>query len=115
MEEDKSGNHDNKNKEDGSECETEGGVNTDTERASESEKIHSGSTEDEEGNSNTEESNETELAKEEREADLFTLSAVNAYGSQEVRKIEDVPDKVYTVSSKCIFAMCYNYVCVQSA
>ena len=32
--------------------------------------------------------------------DLFSLSAVNAYGSQEVRKIEDEPNKVYTLTSE---------------
>lgn len=32
--------------------------------------------------------------------DLFTLSAVNAYGSQEVRKIEDDPNKVYTITNQ---------------
>ena len=32
--------------------------------------------------------------------DLFRLSAVNAYGSQEVRKIEDEPSKVYTITSE---------------
>lgn len=32
--------------------------------------------------------------------DLFTLSAVNAYGSQEVKKIEDEPSKVYTLTSE---------------
>ena len=41
----------------------------------------------------------------ERMKDLFTLSAVNAYGSQEVRKIEDDPSKVYTITSEslCIY------------
>ena len=41
----------------------------------------------------------------ERMKDLFTLSAVNAYGSQEVRKIEDDPNKMYTITSEslCIY------------
>ena len=32
--------------------------------------------------------------------DLFRLSAVNAYGSQEVKKIEDEPGKFYTITSE---------------
>ena len=41
--------------------------------------------------------------------DLFRLSAVNAYGSQEVRKIEDEPSKVYTITSEshCTSIMYY--------
>lgn len=104
MEEDKGGDHDNNNKEDDGERETEGGGKRESEKADEKEKTCSGSTEDEEGN-DPEKKIETELSKEEREPDLFTLSSVNAYGSQEVRKIEDVPDKVYTVTSKCIFGV----------
>ena len=47
----------------------------------------------------------------ETEQDLFTLSAVNAYGSQEVRKIEDEPDKVYTLTSKSTAPL---YTCISS-
>ena len=43
-----------------------------------------------------------ELRKENTETDLFTLSVVNAYGSQEVRKIDDDPDKTVTLTSKCL-------------
>ena len=100
MEEDKGGNHDNNNKEDGGEQESKGDVKRETEEPDENEKVHSGSAKDDEGN-NPEEKNETELVKEEREPDLFMLASVNAYGSQEVRKIDDEPDKVYTVTSKC--------------
>lgn len=114
MEEDKGGNHDNSGKEGGNDCETGDGVNSEreTEGTEEKEK-DSSSSEDKEGNGNSDEmseereENEAELAKENKEPDLFTLSAVNAYGSQEVRKIEDTPDKIYTVSSKCLYGA-YN-------
>ena len=42
--------------------------------------------------------------------DLFRLSAVNAYGSQEVRKIEDEPNKVYTITSES--SIMYTPTCV---
>ena len=45
---------------------------------------------------------EEPAAMETVQQDLFTLSAVNAYGSQEVKKIEDEPNKVYTLTSKSI-------------
>ena len=42
-----------------------------------------------------------EITKEAKEPDLFSLSVVNAYGSQDVRKLED--GKTYTLTSKILY------------
>ena len=53
---------------------------------------------DDNDNVEMKEDSENEISKEICEPDLFSLSVVNAYGSQEVRKLED--GKTYTLTSK---------------
>ena len=59
------------------------------------------------------EQDDKEPMETEKEVDLFTLSAVNAYGSQEVRKIEDEPNKFYTLTSKSMHltpSLCHLHI-----
>ena len=112
------GNHNNSHKEDNgndADRENDNNLNKETETASQEGEGDSTHTKDEENSEEKEDSEmteeaeedcETELSKEKKEPDLFVLSSVNAYGSQEVRKIEDDPEKIYTVTSKCILATC---------
>ena len=67
-------------------------------------------TSEEKGDTEMKEDCPEEITKETREPDLFSLSVVNAYGSQEVRKLED--GKTYSMTSK-LPTVCVH-VCVQS-
>ena len=72
-----------------------------TEREGSSEReTNKGEKMNEEGDGKTGEEEASAMETEKKPVDLFTLSAVNAYGSQEVKKVEDDPSKVYTLTSK---------------
>ena len=94
----KDSNHDNNNKEDNGnsgDCENEDDLKNEGKEKSDQEGDKPSGSEVREG-----EVEEGELVKENREPDIFSLAAVNAYGSQEVRKFEDKPEKVYTITSE---------------
>ena len=72
-----------------------------TEREGSSERETSkGEKMDGQGDGEGKEEEASAMETEKKPVDLFALSAVNAYGSQEVKKIEDDSSKVYTLTSK---------------